>query len=186
MAATPEDAETVGFAFPGYGRFEAVTAERVSILPSGLSLYRFSRQSAVPQITPVEPKSGATFHAVRVSGEGVATKESPAKLRDELQGVEKEIQAPPKQGERLVLQKAGDVFSAELIATIMAKSAGHSVLDMDAVAEAAPAAEKMTRTPIAPADPSKVEKVRAGGKKPFRSLTLKPERWPSSLIRRRE
>jgi hypothetical protein len=73
-----------------------------------------------------------------------------------------ENDAPPSPDQRLILQNAGKSIPEAVIAEIMAKKIGHSVVDMDAYVARAPAPPPMVEDkPVAPADVSKIQPLAA-------------------------
>jgi hypothetical protein len=87
ICEVPAELESVRVAFHSSGKIGKALAKRISILPSGLSLYGFTTKSSLSSWRPAAPTSGETYHAIRLKGEGSITPEHEAAMTAELETI---------------------------------------------------------------------------------------------------
>lgn len=87
ICETSPDVESVGIACMGSGKLDKVFAKRISILPSGLSLFGFSSASSLTCAQVKEPMPGESFHVIRLTGENSISAAEEATTKAELESV---------------------------------------------------------------------------------------------------
>ncbi len=100
----PADLKSVGIACQGGAGIEKLFAKRISILPSGLSLFGFSSKSSLTCSRVTDPVAGETFHAIRLKGEGTVPAEEVAALTAELDTIRNQINENQKKHPEAVRQ----------------------------------------------------------------------------------
>lgn len=83
----PPGVDSVGIVCQGSGKLAKTFGKRVSILPSGLSLFGFSSASSLTCAQVREPVAGETFHAIDLTSSGALPVEEEAALKAELDSV---------------------------------------------------------------------------------------------------
>jgi hypothetical protein len=97
ICEAPAELESVSVAYQSSGKTGKALAKRISILPSGLSLYGFATKSSLSCYRLTDSATGDTFHAIRLKGEGSISPEEKAAMTSELETIRSRLSALHKE-----------------------------------------------------------------------------------------